>query len=38
MREQKDVIERTMILDVDKELLTEHLAQEIFETRSESTA
>jgi transcriptional regulator with PAS, ATPase and Fis domain len=37
MRELKDVMERAMILDVDKEVLPEHLAQEILVTRLEST-
>ena len=38
MRELKDVMEHAMILDVDKEILPEHLAQEIQETRIEGTA
>ncbi len=38
MRELKDVMEHAMTLDVDKEILPEHLAQEILETRIESTA
>jgi len=38
VRELKNVIERAMILDIDKEILPEHLTQELLEGRTVSAA
>jgi transcriptional regulator with GAF, ATPase, and Fis domain len=37
VRELKNVVERAMILDIDKEIMPEHLTQEILEAQPEST-